>query len=92
VRFEERTRALEPGDKIAFFTDGLFECQSPANAQWGSRAMTASFTTHGRGDITALRDGVIGDAFGFFGARPIDDDVTLVVLDVAAPQALALAG
>ncbi len=80
--FEEKTIDMRPGDKLFMFTDGLIECRSPAGAQWGRKTMIKHILQHSGTNALEMKDHIMRDAFGFFNNRPLDDDITVVVIEM----------
>ena len=78
---------LEPGDALLGYTDGLFESRGPSGEPWGEDRMQASLTAHAGSDPRArpVVDGLLRDLQAFLGDRPVDDDVTCLVLRALAP-------
>lgn len=71
------------GDKVMFFTDGLVDCVSPGKKRWGRKSLTLNLLRYANQNQRNLRDKIIERAFRFFGSIPIQDDITLVVVEVA---------
>jgi sigma-B regulation protein RsbU (phosphoserine phosphatase) len=80
AEFHEEERALEPGDVILWYTDGLIECADQRRRVFGRARLRRSMETHaGLGTATAIRDAVAHDALKFAGDVPLDDDLMVVV-------------
>jgi serine phosphatase RsbU (regulator of sigma subunit) len=84
TKFSVGETILQPGDRIALFTDGLIEARNAkgnlvGDAIWESEVSSesASFCTNA---IMRIVQDYIGDGGNF------DDDLTLIVLDVKAYQ------
>jgi len=86
AEFEEAEFELQNGDKIVLYTDGIFECTSDGEKQWGKRKFQKSLKTHAFLKVDEMKNNVVKDAFDFFGEQPIDDDVTFIVVDWNAAQ------
>ncbi len=85
---DRRTLQLAPGDRVLFYSDGLVEMRNPLNHVFGLD--TVIHTLHGMQDAspgeTLYRLEELVDAFR--AGRPLEDDVTLLLLAVdPAPQA-----
>ena len=85
-RFEdiiaEETHAMEPGDLIALFTDGITEAMNPDEEQFGEQRLTRVLEEHRDADVAAVRQEVLGSVSRFAGAARQHDDMTLVLLKV----------
>jgi len=68
--------ALEPGDRLVFYTDGLSEALDPADALYGE-ARLAALLAQTAEDLQAA---ILGDVVAFTGGRPLADDLTLLIL------------
>ncbi len=81
--YREEEVALSPGDRLLFFTDGLPELQSEGGDLFGYDRVRDAFRTAGREDAQGCIDALFAEADAFRGARPPDDDLTLVVVSVS---------
>ena len=73
---------LSPGDAIVLYTDGITEAREVAGELYGDERFEAAFAAHARS--TDLAGGVLSrllkDLEGHMAGRPMDDDVTCMVL------------
>lgn len=81
---EEQTRPIRPGDVIVLYTDGVTEAMNPAGDLYGDAALAATLEHHADATAAAVRDAVIGGVRQFVGQAEQHDDMTLVVVKVAA--------
>lgn len=84
--FEERRAALSPGDTVLFASDGFAELRTAAGEELGYGAASAAFREAG----AAAGAGGVVEALGaavarFRAGRPLEDDVTFLVVRVAEP-------
>ena len=81
--------ALEPGDAVFLFTDGLVEARDRGSNLYGEERLTASLHAHALAhpDASGILSGVLTDLATFVGTRPMDDDLTCMVLRVTAEEA-----
>lgn len=81
--------ALEPGDAVFLFTDGLVEARDRGSNLYGEERLTASLSAHALAhpDASGILSGVLTDLATFVGTRPMDDDLTCMVLRVTAEEA-----
>ncbi len=82
VRFQSEDVEVQAGDRVFFYTDGLYESRSPDEGSYGLERLSALIRKHGRAEIQAVVDEVIEDVLGFLGSRPRGDDITLVGMDI----------
>lgn len=81
--FQQASIALELGDLLVLYTDGVSEAMNPQDEEWGeSRMMEALGRCHGLSAQQTLEYTMAG-ADAFASAAPQHDDMTLVVLRVA---------
>jgi sigma-B regulation protein RsbU (phosphoserine phosphatase) len=81
---EEHTRPIHDGDVIVLYTDGITEAMNPAGDLFGDTALASALENRGLADAAALRDAVLGDVRAFVGPAEQHDDMTMVILRVAA--------
>jgi len=71
---------FEPGDRIALYTDGLYEMRDPGGREYGRQRLLRALARH-RGSIAEVTDGTMEVARKHAGGRPTDDDLTLLVAE-----------
>lgn len=76
----EETVALQPGDVLALYTDGVVESRSEADEEYGYERLLASLKEHRHEDASQLHAAVMADLDAFLGKVDYADDLTLVVL------------
>jgi sigma-B regulation protein RsbU (phosphoserine phosphatase) len=69
-----------PGDRLAIFSDGLYELRDPEGAEFGRERLMSALTAK-RGSIERVVDEVIQETRRHAGGRPPEDDVTLLVAE-----------
>ena len=80
--YSEREVILEPGDAIAFHTDGLVEARNEIGEQYGSERLMECMGRAASKSETTLRDEILADQREFSSDVPLSDDLTLVVCRV----------
>jgi sigma-B regulation protein RsbU (phosphoserine phosphatase) len=77
--------ALRSGDVLVLYTDGLFEARDAGGEIYGEDRLHASLERHAARapDSKTLLAGLVADLGAHVGRRPMDDDVTCMVLRVA---------
>ncbi len=75
---------LAPGDALVLYTDGIFEARDAAGDLYGEERFHASVEAHAQRGAGAkeLLAGLLADLEAFVGQRPMDDDVTCLVVRV----------
>ncbi|MDQ2995998.1 MAG: GAF domain-containing protein [Chloroflexota bacterium] len=75
--------ALEPGDLLLFFTDGIVEAQDVSRTLFGFERLEALLHAHGHLAPDALIDRVLATVEAFTGSAPQHDDMTIMALRIA---------
>jgi len=90
LSFPANTLQLQPGDRLAIFTDGVDEAFNEQNEMFGqercNNALLASRTLPAASAGADLFEQVAA----FAGGRPQSDDIGLLLLDIAAKDTAAL--
>jgi serine phosphatase RsbU (regulator of sigma subunit) len=77
---EERAVALEPGDLVLLYTDGVTEALDRNGEEYGETRLAASFLKHGSAGPDAAMVGLLADLAAFTLEAAQADDITLVLL------------
>jgi len=89
VRYDEGEVQLEAGDTIVMFTDGISETMNAADDEWGEEELArAARESLGRPAAETIAR-IMEAADRFAAGAPQHDDMTLVVMRVAADQPAA---
>jgi len=75
--YGDTTLALRPGDRLAFYTDGITEVASADGTMYGLERLDAILGRCG-GDAQSLVDDVVDDVRAFTAGVPPADDQTLL--------------
>ncbi|HEY0159436.1 MAG TPA: SpoIIE family protein phosphatase [Thermoanaerobaculia bacterium] len=81
--YEERELALQPGDRLVLFTDGVSEAMDGGGELFGEQRIEAMVAESRHLDAHALQRTIVEASTQFSGGE-IEDDVTLVVVGVAS--------
>jgi len=82
--YQQGCFALQPGDLLLLFTDGVSEAMNPADEEWGEeRLIDAAQSCDGLGAVETITD-IMSAADAFAAGAPQHDDMTLVALRVLA--------
>jgi sigma-B regulation protein RsbU (phosphoserine phosphatase) len=83
--FLNHSVALEHGDRLVLYTDGVTEAFNPSNEPFGEQRLIAEIQAHGDGAASGLVERIFGSVTRFAGAAAQSDDITLAVLVWGAP-------
>mgnify|MGYP001815297653 CR=1 FL=1 len=90
LAFPTNTVALHPGDRLAIFTDGIDEAFNEQDQMFGIARFNAALLAAGGLSTGAAGRELFDTLATFTGSTPQSDDITLLLLDIAAPQQLTL--
>jgi sigma-B regulation protein RsbU (phosphoserine phosphatase) len=80
--FRAETIALDPGDRVVLFSDGLVETEDVGEVQYGWERLESFLAGLGaNGDAKSVRDGLLRDLWDHKGEAEQVDDVTMVVVE-----------
>ncbi len=87
LRYEERRLSLHAGDTLLFASDGFAELLDPDGHQLGYAGAAEAFRWASQGATAAEVVERLGtSAAAFHRTRPLDDDITFVVVRVTGPE------
>jgi sigma-B regulation protein RsbU (phosphoserine phosphatase) len=81
-KYDSVTMALEPGDTLIFYTDGIVEAQAADGDQYGVRRFRDMIKKTAHLEPPVVRDMLFDAYHHHIGQAPRNDDVTLVVAKV----------
>lgn len=76
--YAEGTVALEPGDLMLLYTDGVTEQKDDAGEEYGEKRLISFLKAHANLPVEALQSALIDDVLAFGEGRQ-DDDITTVI-------------
>lgn len=76
------TVALEAGDTLVWFTDGITERENETQEQFSEKRLRASCQRASHLEVRDFRDELVRSVLTFAGNRAADDDMTLVIARV----------
>jgi len=82
VDYEEKSVALEGGDTIVLFTDGVFESLNEAGAPFGREGIARSIASRLGQGPAALSDGLLSDLLAWTQGTEASDDLTILMAQV----------
>lgn len=76
---QARTLSLEPGDVLALISDGVYEYENAAGAQFGEDGVAAVLKEFHAAPMQELSKQLVEHTYAFGGDAPQKDDITLVL-------------
>jgi sigma-B regulation protein RsbU (phosphoserine phosphatase) len=89
LHVSEEEIALAPGDRIAFFTDGLTDVMSPDGEAYGPDRLRELLTAHAFAPTEPFCDAIFAALASHRAEAEQFDDMTLLVLDIEPTNAAA---
>lgn len=91
IPLRRRTIAIQPGDRLVLFTDGMYECRSAKDETFGFKNFSSLVVKAADADLPTLRASVVQGVEAFIGAKTaLEDDMTMIVVDYQRPVTAAL--
>ncbi len=78
--YGERILALQPGDLLVMYTDGITEASDPQDEEFGTEALTSVLLPKRHEPLMALDAALLGELDQFTRGAPYLDDRTLLML------------
>lgn len=82
--YREGVTAFAPGDALVMFSDGLVEATNGDGEEFGEARLVELVSEHWRRPAAEIQDAVLERVREFIGRRPLDDDLTLLVVKAGA--------
>ncbi|HKV10862.1 MAG TPA: SpoIIE family protein phosphatase [Thermoanaerobaculia bacterium] len=76
-----REVAVEPGDRLLLYTDGVFEARNPVDQELGLDRLSQAFADCRSLPAEETLDVLMGLVRDHCAGRPVDDDVTLLLIE-----------
>ncbi len=80
--YQQETLALQPGDLLVAFTDGISEAMNPFDEEWGEERLIETVKSCVRLPAARILSSIMDAADAFAAGAQQHDDMTLVVLHV----------
>jgi serine phosphatase RsbU (regulator of sigma subunit) len=77
---EMETLALETGDLVVFYSDGITEAMNASRELFGEDRLEAVVDRYARLEATGIESAILREVRGFIGDEPPHDDMTLLVI------------
>jgi len=90
--YEQDDMALEPGDMLLLYSDGVTEAEDEAGGQFEQERLEACLKDAGRLTPVELVNHVLDTVRNFAGERAQADDITILVVRYAGPAGVEVAG
>jgi sigma-B regulation protein RsbU (phosphoserine phosphatase) len=81
--YEERAIALDAGDRIVLFTDGMTELADAGDGEFGDERLVEAVLRRRENAASGIAEGIFDDVTQLAGGR-LDDDATVVVMAIGA--------
>ena len=85
--FETERFALQPGETLFLYTDGVTEATNPAQEAYGTARLSGALQQIRESDPTRMIHHVRADVLRHAGGAPQSDDVTMVAIKYRGPAA-----
>jgi phosphoserine phosphatase RsbU/P len=76
------SRLLQPGDLLTFFTDGVFEAESPGHVRFGVARALQTIRSERDKSAQSIVETLYQEVLGFCHGQPPTDDIAVVVAKV----------
>lgn len=80
--FESAKADLPPGAKLILYTDGITEARNKEGNLFGVDRLTTIAKAFARQNCDEIRTGILREFHAFIGEVPVEDDITLLILEV----------
>jgi len=77
-----RTQAFGPGQRLAVYSDGVYEVRDPSGAEWGREPLVEVIQA-AKGTIDEIARRILDRSRTHAGGRPPQDDLTLLLAEFA---------
>ena len=77
---DQTTVALQPGDGVVLYTDGITEAENIDGQHYGLERLCTLVSQHWAQPTEAIKEAVVADVQQHIGAQHMYDDITLVVV------------
>lgn len=81
--YHQATVPLQPGDRLALYTDGFTDGTDSQECAFGENRLRASLQKHGNLELANLKDELVNELRRHVGGPFKQDDVTLLLVEIA---------
>ena len=82
VKYDIEHIKMKPGDRICLYTDGVTDCPNQDDEPFGETRLSDSLNRNAALSPAGLKNAILADLARHRGARPPDDDVTLLIAEL----------
>jgi hypothetical protein len=79
ARYRQASVAIEPGDTLVAYSDGIAEANNPREEEFGEQRLLDVIQLNWSGSVEELRSKVLGSVREFAEGTPAADDLTLLI-------------
>lgn len=83
VSHDVHCEVLEPSARVVLYSDGITEARNAEGEEYGVDRLAAVIARTGDSNAAGLMERIFADAHDFSGGAPIEDDQTIVLLQVS---------
>ncbi len=87
--YSNHSMKISQGDKLIFYTDGIVDVKSPDGDLWGERRFLKALNQINSQEVNITVESVFDNLNDFRKETPLDDDVTLVLVEFDHKKAAA---
>ena len=80
--FSEQIIDLQPGDRLLFYTDGVFEAMDDGEEEFGEQRLAEAFHSAADIELSKSLSSLIAAAREWSNGRPFDDDISLMAAEI----------
>ncbi len=88
--YEEKSVKLNYGDRIILYTDGIPEAVNDKNEEYTNERLEEMALKHRNLPLEEFIDSLVLDLQNFMGVTPMQDDVTLLIVELEKDEALEI--
>jgi sigma-B regulation protein RsbU (phosphoserine phosphatase) len=79
ARYRQASVAIEPGDTLVAYSDGIAEANNPREEEFGEQRLLEVIRLNWSGSVEELRSKVLASVREFAEGTPAADDLTLLI-------------
>lgn len=81
ARYEQAVEAVNPGDALVLYSDGVVEAANAMGEEFGESRLTDVVERWAHAGVETLRDEIVRSVREFVGSEKLQDDLTLVAIE-----------
>jgi sigma-B regulation protein RsbU (phosphoserine phosphatase) len=82
--FEQATVSVEPGDRLAIYTDGLTDCVNEGGEEFGTERLCETLAACDGLELRATKRCLLDTLTRHVGQAPYEDDLTFLLVEISA--------